>query len=298
MPPITLPPGFPTVDANGIETISRFLNTPALVERALRTIVQQRFVADLILTGRVPAQGGAIMYEQNESIYADRTVLEDVMPGQEFPMSTVGTGPAAISTVKKWGIDTDVTLESVRRRRMNPVDRALLKLGNTVVKQVDTVGLAAINAQVTTTLAATAAWGNASANILLDLTTAEAMIDNLNQGYSADTLVITPLQAARLLSDKVLQAALRREDPSNPVYTGINYVGTIGGLDIFKTPNSPDTTAGWVLDRKVLGGMSDEEPFTSNSWWIQNNEKWRLRAKRVTTPWVQEPNAGIKITGI
>src|SRR3954451_25133452 len=99
--PITYPAAAPTLTGDVLD-INRFLNTPTLIQRALRTIANQRFVGDFALSGRGQASGGAVLYEQNESIYPDRAV-EAVEPGAEYPLTTVGTGPGLISSVKKWG---------------------------------------------------------------------------------------------------------------------------------------------------------------------------------------------------
>jgi hypothetical protein len=294
---LTFPPGFATIDANNVLTINQFLDSPTRVERALRTLVEQRFISDVLLAGRASPSGGSIMYEQNESIYADRQTLEAIQPGGEFPVTTVGLGPALISSVSKWGLDTPVHLEEVMRTRIMPVNRALTKLGNTVVKQVDSNALAAVQAAVTTTQAATAAWGTSGAKILLDILTAKASIYALNQGYDPDTLVISDLKSAQLMSDITVQTAMRRENPSNPVYTG-QWATQLGGLDVLVTSNAPNTGEALVLDRKVLGGQADERPFTTGTRWWEPTETWWLRALRVTTPWVQEPASAVRITGI
>jgi hypothetical protein len=292
---LTFPPGFPTVDANNVLTISRFLNSPALIERRLRTLVEQRFISDVILSGRGTPAGGAIMFEVNESIFADRAPLEPVNPGGEFPVSTVGQGPARIATVSKWGLDTEVTLEDIMRLKIQPVNKAFVKLTNTVVRQVDSVGLVAIQAAVTQTQAATAAWGTSGAKVLLDLATAKATVSELNEGYMPDTIVMSDLKYAVLISDEKIQAAMAREDKSNPVYTG--QMGQLVGMDIMVTSNAPDPTEVLILDRTMLGGQADERPFATDSEYQKKREKWWLRALRATTPWISEPACAVRITG-
>lgn len=298
--PTTYPPGFASLSGD-ILTISRFLDSPTLVQRALRTLTEQQFVGEKLLTARVTPGGGAVLYEQNESIFADRTAttgLESIAPGDEFPVSTVGTGPGAIATVKKRGLDAYVTLEAIIRLRMNPVDRALTKLGNSVVNDVDSLALAAIVAAITQTQAATAAWGGASSNVLLDIATAEATIANLKQGYQPDSLLVSNTKAASLLADKNVAALLRRETTDNPIYQGLNWVGNLAGLTVWKTANHPAPSTALVLDSKVLGGMADERPFFTDTEYEKKRERWRLRAGRSTTPWVSEPGALVQITGI
>src|SRR5947209_3947140 len=105
--PVTYPAPPPTISGD-FETISRFLAQPTLIQRALRTLGEQRFIGDVVLSGRASSSGGAVLYEQNESIFTDRDP-ESIDPSGDFPRSTVGTGPALISSVKKWGLDVPVS---------------------------------------------------------------------------------------------------------------------------------------------------------------------------------------------
>lgn len=294
MADLTYPPLPPSLTGDAL-AISRFLLMPTFVPRALRSLSQQRFISDVLLSDRVTPKGGAVLFEQTESIFADRTDLDPIAPGGEFPLSTVGRGPAMIAAVLKRGLDTFVTLEDIQRLSFSPVDRALIKLGNSVVRTVDAVALLAINVANIQTLAATAAWGGAGSKILLDLLTAKAKIVGLNQGYLPDTLVIDDFHYATMMNDVTVQTALRREDPTNPIYTG--QMERIGGLDIMVTNNGPDSSGAYVLDRKVLGGMGDERPLTGGSFWLPETEKFRLRGLRGTVPFVVEPQACCKVSG-
>lgn len=294
--PVTYPPAPPTISGD-IESINRFLNTPTMVQRALAQLALNRFIADALLQNKVPSSGGAVLYEQSESIFADQTP-DSIQPGAEFPLSTVGTGPALLAAVKKWGLDTIVTDESILRMFRNPVDRALIKLVNSIVKQVDSVAMTAISAAVTQTSAAAAHW-DTSTTLVREITAAVAGIWDLNQGYDPDTLVTSRAVGGYLTgNDKVLGLLPRERDnvTNGPVYTGI--LNRFLNLDIMTTPNLPVNTLAIVLDRKVLGGMAEEIPLTSRSIRQEENERWRLRAKRVVVPFIQEPNAAWKITGV
>lgn len=289
-------PAFPgaSIDAQNVLTISRFLNTPTLIERALRTLAQQRFVGDVLLTGRGNPSGGAIAYEQNESIYPDRAV-EAVPAGGEFPLTGYTRGPAKVSRVRKWGIDALVTDEAVRRELRSPVDRALTKMANGVVRQVDSVALAAIAAAPIQTFSVATAWATTT-RIIRDIAQAKAQILALNQGYDPDTLLMSDALAAIVYSDPNVVSAQRREDPSNFVYSGAP--GKIVGLDPISTPNLPAGVSALILDRKVLGGLADEVPLSSTTIRDEEHEQWRLRAKRITVPYVVEPSAAINLIGV
>jgi len=271
----------------------------------MRTLAEQRLIATSILTGREAVSGGAISFEQNEGLYADRPV-EAVSPGGEYPLTTVGDGTAQLAKVVKWGQDTFVTDEAAKRKAMSAVDKALLKLINTAAKNVDTVALAAIASSVTQTQAAAAAWSAASGTqILRDILTAKASLSALNQGYEADTLIVNDASWAYLASDQVLINAIARETQSNAVVTG-NFE-LIAGLRIMRTPNLPASGA-WIVDSSQLGGIATEDLggnyqsvdgiLESKTIRDEDNDQWRLRARAVAVPYINEPNAAIRITGI
>lgn len=302
--PNAFPPASPTI-AGDYMTVSRFLNTPTLVARRMRTLAEQRLISTSILTGRETVSGGAISFEQNEGLYADRPV-EAVSPGGEYPLTTVGDGTAQLAKVVKWGQDTFVTDESAKRKAMSAVDKALLKLINTAAKNVDTVALSAIASSVTQTQAAAAAWSAATGvQMLRDVLKAKAALAALNQGYEADTMVIDDLTWALIASDQTLISTIARETQSNAVVTG-NF-DVLAGLRIMRTPNLPAAGA-WILDSSQLGGIATEDLggnyqkvdgiLESKSIRDEDNDQWRLRARAVAVPYINEPNAAIRITGI
>lgn len=306
--PTTYPPA-PATLSGDVLSINRFLQSPTLLQRALRTIAQNRFIADVLLTGRYQVSGGSIQFQQGESIFSDRAV-ESVAAGAPYPRTTVGTGAAQIAAVTKWGQDADVTDEAIKRFLFDPVNRALLKLVNQMVKKVDTVALAVIASQVTTVQHSTAAWapGTALTNPLYDLMKAQATINALNQGYEADTVVVDDVHYAQLMNNPQVLADLRREDPSNPVYTG--QIRRLAGMNVLVSPNLPTTSTALVLDSSLLGGMADENlggvGYTGQMMGVEGkafraldgSDGWVLRARRVTVPIVIEPNAAVVIDQI
>src|SRR3954471_21478439 len=111
---ITYPPTVPTLSGD-VLTISRFLHTPTAVARRLRTLAENRFIADVLLTGRV--EGASILYETDESIYT-ADAPEIVAPGAQYPRSLAPTGTAAVAVPPKWGQEVPITVEEIGRLRM------------------------------------------------------------------------------------------------------------------------------------------------------------------------------------
>ena len=301
----TYPPAGPTLSGD-VLSIHRLLKQPTLVARRLRTLLQQRYIADALLTGRFQVSGGSILYETGESIFSDDSP-QAVAPGSDYPETTVGTGTASLAKTVKWGQDTVVTDEAIKRRLIDPVNRAMTKLTNQNVKYVDSVALSAISSAVTNGTNAAAAWSGATAaQMLTDVMQAKAAILALNQGYDPDTVVVDDTRFAYALAAFVAAGYVPREGSDNPALTG-NFP-VIGGMRWLATPNIPAANTVFVLDSKQLGGMADEDLGGPGYVKVDGvgvdvktirddeDDQWRLRARRVTVPVVVEPAAARKIT--
>src|SRR5690242_14563195 len=99
--PYTYPAPAPTLSGD-IETISRFLSSPTQLNRRLRTLAEQRYIADTLLSQRFSVQGGAVVYETGESIFSGDNPSA-VNPGSEYPLTQIGTGQASVANTVKWG---------------------------------------------------------------------------------------------------------------------------------------------------------------------------------------------------
>lgn len=309
--PYTYPPAAPTLSGD-VLSINRFLQNPTLVARRLRTLAEQRFIADSLLTQRIPAPGGSVLYETGETIYTD-VAPEGVAPGAEYPRTAVSHGTASLAKTTKWGSDVEVTDEAISRQLINPVERAFEKLVNHMVKTVDSVTMSAVNSAVTQTTAATATWkDSSSAAILRDVLLAKASIAKLNQGYEPDTLVVDDETYAHFLSDSTISNLWPRETSATPVQSGSWPL--IAGLRVLVSPHvqggGTANAIAMVVDSRALGGMADENLsgpgyVSANGVGVQAKtirqdeaDKWLLRCRRVTVPIVLEPAAAWKITGV
>jgi hypothetical protein len=163
--------------------------------------------------------------------------------------------------------------------------------------------MSAISSAVTQTSAVTSTWASGTPVMLRDILKAKAVIVALNLGYSPDTLVLNDSQYAFVMSDDKVTNAWKREDTTNPVYTGS--VNTVAGLTVIVSPAVVDP---YVLDSTQLGGMADEMDGAPGygiadlgvqvkSVRKESDDAWDLQGRRKTVPVVQEPGAAVKITG-
>lgn len=303
---MTYPPAAPTLSGD-VLTISRFLNTPTAVARRLRTIAENRFIADVLLTGRV--EGSSIAYETDESIYTSRAP-EIVAPGAQYPRSLAPTGTAAVANPVKWGQEVPITDEGVGRFRGDAVERNLQKIVNYLVYTVDSTALAVIASGVTQSVAALANWNSLStANPILDLLRAKATIRATNKGYDPDTVACDDFAFAYIVGNFNVLATMARENGQTASMTGD--LVNIAGLRILPTPNLPTAGTAIVCDSRALGSLGYEripspeyngdpangvETLTRRN--PSGNDEWLVRGRRPVVPFIQEPGAGCKITGI
>lgn len=306
--PGAFPAAAPTITGD-LVTISRFLSSPAAIARRLRDFNDLRFVSDQLLTGRYTSSGGAVQYEQSEPFVTDRTV-ESVAPGSVYPYAHMPVGTAAIAAIQKWGQKTLLTDEEIVRNAYqgSAADRALRKVVNSTISQVDAITMSAVSAAVTAVFNVTTTgggvWTGVTPTFLRDILRAKALVLGLNLGYRPDTLALNDLAYAYLMSDEKFTNALSRELTTNPVYTG--EIERIAGLTIVVSPAIPAGTA-YVLDSTQLGGMADEVDgapgYAVADLAVQvksirkdDQDAWDLQGRRKTVPVVQEPGAAVKLT--
>lgn len=302
---MTYPPVAPTM-SNDVVTISRFLNSPTAVQRRLRTLAENRFIADVLLSGRV--EGSSILYETDEGIYT-ADAPEIVAPGGQYPRTLAATGTAAIANPVKWGQEVPITDEEVGRFRGQAVERNLAKVVNYLVYTVDSTALAVISSGVTQSIAASANWNATTANPILDLLRAKATIRALNKGYDPDTVAVDDFAYAYIIGNMSVLATMAREAGTTVSQQG--EIPVLAGLRILPTPNLPTAGQAIVLDSQVLGAMGYEripspeysgDPAQGVETLVRRNplgnDEWLVRGRRPVVPFLQEPGAACKITNM
>ena len=302
---LTYPPAAPSLSGD-VLTISRFLNSPTAVSRRLRTIAENRFISDVLLSGRV--EGASILYETDESIYTN-DAPEIVAPGSQYPRTLAPTGTAAIATPPKWGQEVPITDEEIGRLRMQVVERNLQKVVNYMVSTIDSTVLAVITSVVTQSIAALANWNAGTANPILDLLRAKATIRQLNKGYEPDTVACDDFAYAYVVGNMNILATMAREAGTTVSMSGA--VPVLAGLRILPTPNLPTAGTALVLDSSALGSLGYEripspdyqgDPASGVETQVRrnpmSNDEWLVRARRPVVGFVQETGAACKITGL
>ena len=304
--------GAPTYPGGPAMTVDALLNQPRVLVRNLTDLVYQRFVADQIFArgSSEQVQGGVAWYQRSESIFTNRDA-EEVAVRAEFPRAA-WSEEVRSAFVKKYGLEVPISFEARRRNQIDMVSRAQRKLANALVKMVDTLAMTLLTTDADVlTSAASGDWTTAGTDIIKDLVTARTAIEDQNEGYVPDTLILNPAQNQDLLNDADIRAVLPRESNNGPVQTG--RAPLLLGFD--KVLVTPQLAAGTVLvlASKVAGTIADETPDASEGYTSYNpgggfapvyvkirrdddHDDWIVRCMRLPAMWLSEPKSVYKLT--
>jgi hypothetical protein len=289
-------PAPPSIDGTAI-TLETWLNNPARVTKALEDLSNERFLADRVFSAGPTATAGAVVYDQvtEADLYTTRDV-QSIGEGAPFPMLGSGDTAPKVALVTKWGGAIPFSYEAVRRDRRDLLGRGLVKIRNSIVRKVDTVGIAALHAAPTHTMAASGDWTTAATDIISDIETGRSTVEQADLGYEVTAAIIHPAQALDLRKDADIRAALPRENMA------ANMLGARDLSGFLRIPNwyvSNRQTAGTVdlLAEREVGSISDELPLYSRTIDEPLRERYVIQGARIPVPYVTDPKAAVKITG-
>lgn len=297
---VTYPPGSPTVTADHTQ-ISNLLKDSTQVSMVVNRMAQEKWVSSRLLTGSATVSGGALVFNEDQPDMAADD-FEAISPLGEYPTTTFNQGAKRTMSTVKYGRSALISDESIKRQKMDPVNRALRGLVNKGVKEIEAAAMAVIQSSVTATVANSGTlWSSPSADPLYDIALIEAYFEGTD--YSPDILLVDSLTYARLMSHPVIAASQTREQRDNAFYTGL--LANVMGLTLLKTSQLAAPGV-WAFDSTALGGTAVEQlpaegyagaPIEVKSIRKDEIDGYKVQARHTSTAYVQAPLAGVRLTG-
>jgi hypothetical protein len=256
----------PTIGNNGLSiTVDIALNNPTtVITPAIIDITLQKFFVDKVFANGGGVQGGAVIYNEvaGNDIYAYRDVQE-VAPGEEFPIITFQRRGRNVALVHKYGGKFAVTWEAKRRNNQVEYTNALTQLGNTLVRKINQSGVAILSAYVAANSRTTSGnnWstvvtgGASQSNHTLwpahDFGKADLIAEQDEMGMTYNLWIMNPQEYANLVS----------------IYGAFNLNALLAafGIDVFVTNRVPAGTA-YVVAQNQVGQMNVEVPLNTRTW--------------------------------
>lgn len=288
----------PTVDVTGTQiTVDIALQNPTtVITPAIIDITLQRFFVDRVFANGGGVSGGAVIYNEvaGNDMYAERDVQE-IAPGEEFPIITFQRRGRQVALVHKYGGKFAVTWEARDRNNQQEYTNALRQLGNTLIRKINTAGVQILEAYITansrtvaghnwqtvvTTGSSASNWTQWPAN---DFAKAALVAEQEELGMEYTLWIMNPQEYAAL---------------SGIYGDSLNGVLNSHNIDIFVTNRVAAGTAYAVAPGQV-GELRVEDPLRTRTWddgdgieqtWIQSGVRILMFANN--------PYAVLKFTGL
>lgn len=289
-------------------TVNALLQNPLIVPERIISFLDNQFIMDQVLRNAGEATGGGVRYRVSSTQFAADSV-EIVAEGAEIPLTTVDRGDIQSTPTAKRALGIAITREMRIRNDVGEVERQLMALRNTMVRDIDGAFFSALSAAVTQARAATATWATAgTATIRKDILAAKKLVQvatapNASSkdylGFNPTHLLLSKDSEADLLgSSEFTSLIFGSVNPSN--IGSINDIpnANVLGLKPLVSVGVPSGTA-WVVEAKTVGGYADEIPLEATELYeVQQNQLWRSDATRSTAGFIDQPLAAAKITGV
>lgn len=292
--------------------VNDYIKNPKLIQARFFDIMRNEFMMDGILRNDGGNDSGMVRFEQDAPLFANDDPML-VAEAAEIPLVTGSDGiPKAAFTVK-YGAGLEISREARSRNKVDQIDKRMKQLKNSFLRLYETLMFNALTTAVTQTSAASAAWNIAGTNIRTDIIKAASVVREANAsgasagpgvldylGFEPDTLVISTRTRDKLFGNTSITSMYGNGftyDTKNPLYTG-TLEAQLVGLRVLTSRFMADDVA-WVLERKTVGGYSDEYPLAVEPLYPDKpRQVWRTDITRRTAIYIDQPKAACKITGI
>lgn len=293
-------------------SVNSLIRDPLLIRARMLDMSRNQFMMEDLLR-RVPGtQSGVVQYEEDGPLFAtgDPTIVAE---GGEIPIIEGEDGiPKAAFTVKI-AAGIEISKETKDRNRIDKVTKRMRQVKNSMVRVWERRMFTALENANTLTEAASGTWITPATNIRSDVLAALRAVREASQsnatpgpdvddylGFEPDTLVMSTRTEAKFFNNTSVVEVYKNGsilDPKNPMYTG-TLERTFMGLRVLTSRFMQDDIA-WVMERKTVGGYSDERPLEVKPLYEDKpREMWRSDVVRRTAIFIDEPKAAVKITGI
>lgn len=300
-------------------TVDDYLKDPLRIPALILDIMSNEFIIDSVLRNAGNNEAGAVRYEQSTPLFADSDA--DIRAEfAEVPVAQQSVGMPAVAYSFERALAIMVSDEMRRRRLVDPVNRQLGQVKNTMVKNWNTAFFTLLQQYIPAgqqyAIGATDAWdgsivqngtgGSGAQVIRACVSDAIWMVENaalptqpLNYfGFEPDTLIIDHTAKLALFKSQDFARPYIGDVASDSIqYTGL-LPRKIMNLDVLVSRQCPPGLA-FVLQRNRIGFISDEVPLTASPLYRQEERKsWRSDVQRASAMGLDQPQAVCMLTGV
>lgn len=299
-------------------TVSQLIKAPTVIPARILEMTNQKFIVDQVLRSAPGAPGGAVLYNESTPLFSEDGAF-DVEEFGEIPTTMGDLGQPKVQRTIRKALALKISQQMIDRNAMDAVNIQLQQVRNSFLRTWEDYFLAGFlgNAAIPT-LAASAAWGAATVtatNIYTDLAHAVYNVMNADAdssngtgqqkfGFQPDTIVLNNLVLTKLLADANVTKVLQVGDAATrqPFVAGVGTVANavFGAFNLRVVPSwrlTPDKAI--IVESGTVGGITDERPMGATPLYEHRpTETWRSDVSRISAMFVDQPKAGLILTGI
>ncbi len=300
-------------------TVNQLVKSPALVPKRIISMMGQGFMVDQLLRQGPPIPGGSLIFSESEPLYADDGPM-NVEEFGEIPLTTTQVGTPKVAKSVKKALGFRISQESIDRNNFDKVQQDMIKVKNSFAKTYEDVFLSALLAALPTLAASntTDGWVGTAASaagqgIYTDLAHAVYNIRNADADttdgtgeqkfhFSPDTIVLNDQMATKLLLSPDIAKVLGVGNAATmqPLITGDATQAFLKAFNLkLVTSWRLDPDKAIILESKTVGGISDERALGATPLYEHKpTETWRTDVTRMSAVFIDQPKAGLVLTGI
>lgn len=296
-------------------TVSMLLKSPTLIPKRILNMMDQMFLVDSVLRKGSDAPSGAVVYFQSTPLFSndDPAILDEF---GEIPTTNGSLGIPLVARTVRRALGLRVSKTMVDRNNVDGVNTQIVQIRNTMVRAWEDAFFSALVANASVQVLVTdTSWGDPDSHIRQDVNGGKYLVKNAAAdaagkqkfGYVADTLIIsTETETDFLDSDEVSKPYVGNIASENLQYTG-TLPNKFLGLDVLVSwrLSAYAPSCAVVLQRMVVGGISDERPLQATPMYGEGNgpnggptESWRTDTTRQSAIFVDQPLSCVFIAGV
>lgn len=290
-------------------TVNDLVKNPTVIPRRIISMAENQFVVDSLLRPG-GSNYGTVEFYQSSPLFMDNDAAIKPEFG-EYRIGTSSEGALMVAISVNKGLSIMISEEMRRRNKIDRVNQQLTQVRNTIVRGWDRTGRDAIIAALTAagqTHAVATAWDatTGTINVRKDILASKLVVTEAESGdqdenflgFIPDTMVCSPYIANVIVMDDSFAGVYRGNLAAESVLYAGKLPQQITDLTVMVSRDWPDDSV-LVCERGTLGFISDERPLQATPLYErQEREVWRSDVSRISAIGIDQPKAGVLITGV